>query len=297
MSSAKRGLGRGFDALIPTDIVEQTFDPTAATDSKGARVGEQVVEASPDQVSPNPHQPRQDFNPTALASLASSIKAHGILQPLVVTQVDGGYQLIAGERRLRAAKQAGLTKVPLIVRSYDEQTKLELALIENLQRADLNPMETATAYRKLSDQFNLRLEDMSKRVGRDITTISNTMRLLGLPPDAKRAVSERTISEGHARVILSVPNAAKQAELLKLIMEHSWSVRQAEEFARALKPRGGSTTKGFKRLATTNELTEAIGQRLKAKVTLQNNAKGGRLIIQFDSERDLERIRRQIEKS
>ncbi len=182
MAEQKRGLGRGFDSLIPTAIVEEEFDVQAETDKSGHRVSrDTVVDVSPDLVDANPHQPRKDFKQDQLDALAASIRVHGILQPLVVTKNGNRYELIAGERRLRAAVIAGLESVPVIVRSFDEQEKLELALIENIQRAELNPLELATAYRKLVDQFNVKLEDLSKRVGKDTSTISNTMRLLNLP--------------------------------------------------------------------------------------------------------------------
>jgi ParB family chromosome partitioning protein len=217
----KRGLGRGFDSLIPTQMVEDEFDVTAKTDAEGNRTSADTVhELDPaDLVDPNPHQPRQNFDQDALEALAASIRVHGILQPLVVTKTGSRYELIAGERRLRAAKLAGLDAVPVIVRSFDEQQKLELALIENIQRAELNPIEVATAYRKLVDQFNLSLADISERVGRDRSTVSNTMRLLNLPIEAKRALVEEQINEGHARVILSVIEPDKQAEMLELMLE------------------------------------------------------------------------------
>lgn len=294
MSTSKRGLGRGFDTLIPTDVSDEGFDPVATAAAGGPQTGERVVEVKVEVVSPNPHQPRQTFDAGQLAQLAESIKTHGILQPLIVTQAGEGYQLIAGERRLRAAGQAGLDTVPVIVRSFDEQAKLELALIENLQRADLNPIETAVAYRQLIDQFNLTLEQMSRRIGKNFSTISNTTRLLGLPPEAKQAIIEGKLTEGHGRVILSVPKLGKQQDLLKMMLDRGWTVRQAEEFARALKPKSGTITKGLNRLTTTNAVTESLGQKLKTKVSLKRMAKGGRLMIDFRSDNDLERISRLI---
>src|SRR5476649_1816910 len=185
----KRGLGRGFDSLIPTQVIEDEFDITAPVDASGNRSSQDLVrEVPPELVDPNPHQPRENFDAKALEALAASIRVHGILQPLVVTKVGARYELIAGERRLRAAKLAGLDGVPVIVRSFDEQEKLELALIENLQREELNPIETATAYRKLIDQFNLGVGELGERIGKDVSTISNTTRLLNLPHDAKRAL-------------------------------------------------------------------------------------------------------------
>ncbi|HVE81029.1 MAG TPA: ParB/RepB/Spo0J family partition protein, partial [Candidatus Dormibacteraeota bacterium] len=169
----KRGLGRGFEAIIPTDI-------TGSSDS------ERITQIPVTDVVPNPHQPRQDFKPSDLQGLADSIRHHGILQPLVVTKTDHGYELIAGERRLRAAKLIGLAEVPAIVRSFDEQQKLELALIENLQRADLNAIETAAAYRKLVDEFNMTPSEIAAKVGQALPTVSNTMRLLNLTPEVQK---------------------------------------------------------------------------------------------------------------
>ncbi len=295
MPAKPRGLGRGFEALIPTDLVETEFDPTAQAGGGKRAGGESIVQAPVGQVDPNPHQPRQDFKPAALESLASSIKLHGILQPLVATKSGSRYELIAGERRLRAAKLAGLDTVPLIVRSFDEQQKLELALIENLQREDLNPMETATAYKKLQDQFNLTLEQIGRKVGHDYSTVSNSIRLLGLPIEAKRAIMAGQISEGHGRVILSVREPAKQAEMLELIMKNGWNVRQAEEFARAFKRKEGTPEHGFKRIAATNEVTEALAKRFDTKVILYPTARGGQLRISYYNDDHLARIIKAIE--
>lgn len=297
----KRGLGRGFDALIPTQMVEDEFDVTAPVDAQGNRSSADLVhEVPPGLVDPNPHQPRQNFDQSALEALAASIRVHGILQPLVVTRVGSRYELIAGERRLRASKIAGLNVVPVIVRSFDEQEKLELALIENLQRAELNPIEVATAYRKLLDQFNLRLEDLSKRIGREVSTISNTTRLLNLPTEAKRAIIEDQIKEGHARVLLSVIEKdktiqeEKRLELLAMIINNHWTVRQAEEYARGYKGRYGSKVKAAARIAAVNQLTMELGDFLGTKVTQMRTAKGGKLIIEYYSEEELERIYKAI---
>lgn len=290
----KRGLGRGFESLIPTQLVEDEFDVSAKVDEAGKRVGGGVMEVDPALVDPNPHQPRQEFEAEALAGLAESIKTHGILQPMIVTQKGGRYELIAGERRLRAAKLAGLATVPVIVRSYDEQQKMELALIENLQRADLNPIETATAYRKLVDQFNLTVDQLGSRVGKDRSTVSNTMRLLNLPLEAKRAVTEGKLSEGHARVILSVLEPDKQLELLQLIIDKGWTVRQAEEFARGFRGQAGTREKAEARIAGVNDLTRGLGDYLGTKVTQVTTAKGGKLVIEYYSDEELDRIYRQI---
>jgi ParB family chromosome partitioning protein len=293
----KRGLGRGFDSLIPTQMVEDEFDVTAPVDETGNRnTANQVRDVSVDIVDPNPHQPRQKFEEAALEALAASIRVHGILQPLVVTKTGNRYELIAGERRLRAAKIAGFETVPVMVRSFDEQEKLELALIENLQRAELNPIEVATAYRKLLDQFNLRLEDLSKRIGRDTTTISNATRLLNLAPEIKHALIEQEIREAHARAILSIVEEDKEIqeekrlELFHLIIRNHWGIRQSEEFARHYRGEDGNKLKAAARIAATNQVTMALGDYLGTKVTQVRLAKGGRLVIQYYSDEELERI-------
>lgn len=297
MATAKRGLGRGFESLIPTQLVEDEFDVTAKVDASGKRISADTMrEVSAELVDPNPHQPRKDFNQAELEALSASIRVHGILQPLVVTKSGDRYELIAGERRLRAAKLAGLGEVPVIVRSFDEQQKLELALIENIQRAELNAIETATAFRKLMDQFNLTHEDIGRRVGKDRSTVANTTRLLNLPHEAKLAVIEGRISEGHARVILSLTEHEKQLELLKLIQDRHWTVRQAEEYARGLRGRAGSHDKAAARIAGVNDLTRSLGDFLGTKVTQVTTAKGGKLIIDYYSEEELDRIYRAIKR-
>lgn len=295
MSDKKRGLGRGFDSLIPTQIVEEEFDVTAKVDAEGHRTSADVVrEVEPGLIDPNPHQPRETFDPAALEALAASIRVHGILQPLVATRAGTQFELIAGERRLRAAKMAGLDVVPVIVRSFDEQQKLELALIENIQRAELNPMELATAYRKLVDQFGLGVGEIARQVGRDVSTVSNTMRLLNLPIEAKRAVVEGLIAEGHARVILSIDDAQKQVEFLDLMLKGQWTVRQAEEYARGFRGKTGSKQKAEARIAGVNQLTMDLGDFLGTKVSQVTTAKGGRLIIEYYSEEELDRIYKAI---
>ena len=295
MADKKRGLGRGFDSLIPTQMVEEEFDITASVDESGQRKSaDLVLQVKPSLVDPNPHQPREYFDVAQLNALAVSIRVHGILQPLVVTRTGDRFELIAGERRLRAAKIAELDAVPVIVRSFDEQEKLELALIENLQRAELNPVEMATAYRKLLDQFGLTYDQIGARVGKDRSTVANTTRLLNLPLEGKRAVAEGAITEGHARVILSIIEPEKQLELLALILKNNWTVRQSEEFARGFKGSTGTKEKAEARIASTNDLTRTLGDYLGTKVTQTNTAKGGKLVIEYYSDEELERIYRAI---
>jgi ParB family chromosome partitioning protein len=295
MADKKRGLGRGFDSLIPTQIIDEEFDVTAVVDESGQRTSvDLVLQVHPSLVDPNPHQPREYFDIEQLNALAASIRVHGILQPLVVTRAGQRYELIAGERRLRASKIAELDTVPVIVRSFDEQQKLEMALIENLQREELNPVEMATAYRKLLDQFGLTYDQIGARVGKDKSTVANTTRLLNLPIEAKRAVAESIITEGHARVILSILEPEKQLNLLALIIKHNWTVRQSEEYARGFRGEGGTHAKAAARIAATNELTKTLGDYLGTKVTQTTTARGGKLVIEYYSEEELERIYKAI---
>ncbi|HEY2004528.1 MAG TPA: ParB/RepB/Spo0J family partition protein [Candidatus Saccharimonadia bacterium] len=293
--AVKRGLGRGFDSLIPTPVVETEFDVTAKVDESGKRVsGDMVLEVAPELVDPNPHQPRKVFDAEALEALAASIRVHGILQPMVVTKQGSRYELIAGERRLRAAKIAGLDAVPVIVRTMDEQQKLEVALLENIQREDLNPLEVATAYRKLVDEFNLSLTDLESKVGRDKTTISNTMRLLNLQPSAKQALVEKKITEGHARAVLMQSDPEAQEVILKMVLEHGWNVRQTETYARDYRKPQGSKMAVKMRIMAENQITKSISDYLGAKVVMQRKAKGGRILIDYYSDEELERIYRAI---
>ena len=288
----KRGLGRGFDSLIPSGIVEAEFDVTAPKNAEGERVSADAVRnIDPFLLDPNPHQPRQNFDEAALEALAASIRLHGILQPLVATRNGERYELIAGERRLRAARIAGLDVVPVIVRTFDEQQKLELALIENIQRAELNPIELATAYRKLMDQFNQSYEDIGAKVGKNLTTIANTVRLLNLTTDAKHAIIDGLLTEGHARAILSLEDPEKQDELLRLILKHKWTVRQAEEFARGYKGEKGSKMMAQARLNEIEAWAADLGTYLGTKVKQQRQAKGrGKIIIEYYSQEELDRI-------
>ncbi len=280
--SNNRGLGRGFDSLIPTEV-EKEFDPAPAETGEIKHIKVELID-------PNPHQPRTGFNQQELDALAASISEHGILQPLVAQTNNQRYQLIAGERRLRAARSIGMETVPVIIRSFDEQQSLELSLIENIQREQLNAVETAAAYQKLLDQFNLGAAEVAKRVGRDESTIKNTLRLLKLPTSAKHALVEGNISEGHARAILSIASPDQQEELLKNITENDWTVRRAEEYARDVKTERAAPTQ----VTSETEDTKQLGKRLDTKVQLQRRARGGRLLIHYHDDEDLERILNQL---
>lgn len=286
-------LGKGLDALIPTEIDEFVAE-TLPQELKTS--GNEVVELEVTQISPNPHQPRGEFAPEELAELASSIQAHGIFQPLIVIKTPKGFQLVAGERRLRAAKQVGLKTVPAIVRSFSQQEQLEVAVIENIQRAELKPLEVAIAYIKLVDQFNLTHNQIASRLGKGSSTVSNTIRLVNLPHKAKLSLQKGEISEGHARAILSVTDEAGQLELLKLILNGNLTVRESEEAARRFKA-GNQPAKAAsvsKMRTEFNTLTNNIGKHLGTKVAVQKTAKGGKLLIEYYSDEELERIAEQI---
>lgn len=284
--AVKKGLGRGFDALIPTQLVEEAFDPTAGQDTAVS----QLQDVARDTIEPDPEQPRRHFDEAALAELAASIKVHGIMQPLVVTRQGAKFRLIAGERRWRASGLAGLATVPVIVRTVSSQQRLELALIENLQREDLNPLEEATAYLKLHQQFNMKYDEIGQRVGKAMSTVSNILRLLNLPTEAKEALVSGAISEGHARQILAVDQPAVQAQLLALIIDNGWSVRKAEQFVIGYRQGGRSETEAVDKTKTETKQTQALARRLGVPVQVKAMAKGGQLIIRYTSDDELEQI-------
>ena len=289
---AKKGLGRGFESLIPTDVIDETFDATAKQDEKVSELRYIAI----DEITPNPDQPRRHFEQEALEELATSIAEHGILQPIVVTLRAGKYEIIAGERRWRAASMAGLSKIPALIRTINNQHKLELALIENLQRKDLNPLETATAYQKLAVQFNMTHADIARRVGYGgSSTISNVLRLLNLPDEAKQALVAGEISEGHARQILALEgDVAAQKALLGYVKKEGWSVRKAEQFVigyRKGQNKSESEKKAVTHTQTETPLTKALSKRLKLNVRHKTTAHGGQIIIAYADDDQLERIK------
>lgn len=287
MSKPLKGLGRGFDSLIPTQLLEEEFDPTQEQDERVSELRTLKIK----DIIPNPHQPRRSFDEQALEDMAGSIKEHGVMLPIVVTKVGEKYELVAGERRWRASQIAGKDTIPALVRTYDDQKKLELALIENLQREDLNPLEIATAYLKLQQQFNLKLEDIAKRAGKKgISTVSNTLRLLNLPKEAKQALLEGKISEGHARQVLAIREPEVQQEFLELIIKNEWSVRKAEQFVIGYKEGEKDQKTAVAKVKTETQATKSLGRRLGAAVSVKHMAHGGRLMIEFKNDEDLDRI-------
>ena len=297
MPPTKHGLGRGLGALIPPGV------PAALAP------GVREVEVA--RISPNPRQPRHRMDQDALRDLANSIKEHGLIQPLIVTPAPDStdlaprYQLIAGERRWTAAKLAGLERVPVIVRGATPQEMLELALVENIQRADLNPLEEATAYRELVDEFGLTQEQVASKVGKDRTTVANALRLLKLPEQVRAALADETISEGHARAILTVADEKQQRALLRTVIENHYSVRQTEETARRLneepkiKVQHATVAKGSARIerempAATRALEDEFRKALSTRVEVTRSKQGGKIVISFYSEEELAAIYEKI---
>lgn len=266
----ERGLGRGLSALIPTGNSNA------------------LVEIDLDCISPNPRQPRTVMREDALAELADSIREHGVLQPLIVTRAGNGYTLVAGERRWRAAKLAGLRSVPALVKDTTPHQMLELALVENIQRQDLGPLEEAAAYRQLLEEHGLTQEEIAQRVGKSRSAVANSLRLLNLPPEAKAALEEGRITEGHARALLSLPTVEQQLRLLESMLSGAITVRQAEEAAR----RDSNKTRKLEasRPIEITEMENRLREALRTKVELRRGRKGGRLVIHFYSDEELEGI-------
>lgn len=288
--SAKHGLGRGFDSLIPTDIIDESFDPTAEQDERMS----ELRHISLASISADPNQPRKVFDQDTLAELAASIKEHGVLQPIVVTPADSGrFTIVAGERRYRAAGLVGLKTIPALVRTLSAQHKLELSLIENLQRRDLTAIETATAYLKLRDQFNLTLEQIGERVGgKSIAAVSNTMRLLRLPQVAREAIMDGRLTEGQARPLINFDEDIIK-EVLPRILDEGWSARTIEEYAVRIRNKQETSSLVSKsKLANpyVNEMKH-LTKRFSAGVKVHTNARGsGRIVISFKNAKDFERI-------
>jgi ParB family transcriptional regulator, chromosome partitioning protein len=273
--SGRSGLGRGLSALIP--------QAAAATPAP--------VEIPIDQIERNPRQPRSSFAEDGLDQLADSIRSHGVLQPIVVTETLAGYQLVAGERRVRAARLAGLDRVPAVIRPSADRDKLELSLVENLQRADLNAIEEASAFQQLVDEFGLTQDEVAARVGRARSTVANTLRLLDLEPPVREAIAAGRISEGHGRAMVGLASTA-QRELLALTLARGLSVRQVEELARRLRE---STPRAEREPARRTDpelerVEEDLRTALGTKVTLARTRRGGRIVIEYYSDEDLGRL-------
>jgi ParB family transcriptional regulator, chromosome partitioning protein len=276
-----QGLGRGLAALIPQ----------RPTGQGGA------VEIAIASIRPNPNQPRRHFDPAEMATLAASIREHGVLQPVLVTETLDGYQLVAGERRVRAALEAGLERIPALVRELDARSQLEFALVENLQREDLDPIEAAQGFRRLVDEFDFSHEDIASRIGRARSTVANTLRLLELAPVVQVAVAERRVSEGHGRALggLSVEH---QEHVLGAVIDQELSVRQTEELVRRLREPKPSPASPAERPRSSDPDLERVEEDLRralgTKVSLARSRRGGRIVIEFYSDEELGRLYERI---
>ncbi len=282
--SAKKGLGRGFESLIPTDLLDESFDPTVGNDHSISEL--RNIKLS--EISADPDQPRRQFDEKALEELAASIKLHGVLQPIVVVPKKGSYEIVAGERRFRASKLAGLTSIPALVRSLSGQHKLELALIENIQRRDLNALETAVAYARLRDEFNLNLEEIGQRVGgKSVSAVSNTLRLLKLPKIVLESIASGELSEGQARPLID-RDEKEIAKLLPRIISEKWSVRDIEAAMRSAKT---APKQAVKRDTKRYEaLAGNIASRYKTKARIETGARGGKIVFTFKDDEDIKRL-------
>jgi len=274
----KGGLGKGLEALIPGNASPQTDEGT--------------IYVSIDNLVPNPRQPRHRTNDETLQELAASIREHGILQPLLVSfePESGKYILVAGERRLRAARIAGLNAVPILVRQVTEQQRLELALIENVQRADLTPLETADAYRQLNEEFNLSHEEIATRVGKSRVAITNTLRLLKLPELIRQALAEEKITEGHARALLGLGTPQAQVAALQSVMNQNMTVRQTEDLVRKWNRERPAPVIKSVPPPEIQAIEERLRARLGTKVTLRHGKKGGSLVIRYYSDEELDAL-------
>ena len=280
----KNALGRGLGALI--EDADQGKIAPAAT----------INEIDIDSIGLNPYQPRKNFDEESLRELASSIREIGIIQPITVRKVNGdAYQLITGERRFKAAKMAGLETIPAYVRTAEDQNMLEMALVENIQREDLDSIEVAISYKRLIEEIKLTQENLSERVGKKRSTIANYLRLLKLPAEIQLGIRDRLISMGHARALVNIPDPNAQLEIYQKIIKDDLSVRRVEELVRrnnnARGPRGESTGSKTPRTAEYNELKEQLSRFFDTEVEFRRNNKGsGRIVIPFASDQDLERI-------
>jgi ParB family transcriptional regulator, chromosome partitioning protein len=273
-----KGLGRGLNALFSqVDITEEDV----------------VTEADVSDLRPNPYQPRKHFDEEALGELTESIKQHGVIQPLIVRKSIRGYEIIAGERRWRAAKQAGLATVPIVVRDFSDDQMMEIALVENLQREDLNPMEIAHAYRKLMTQLSLTQEELADRVGKSRPHVANFLRLLSLPPELQEDVSRGTLSMGHARALLGVKDEEMQKKLAEKVKKEQASVRQLEEWIQNLNRAGEKKEKAKAKVVIHPRIKhyeEVLQQAFSTPVRIRHGRKKGKIEIEYYSESELERL-------
>jgi ParB family chromosome partitioning protein len=269
----KRGLGKGLSALIPMDDKEQ----------------ENVQDIKISEIKANKNQPRKKFDEEKIRELSDSIKEHGVLQPIIVRKKDGGYELVAGERRWRAAQKAGIEKIPAIIKDLSDADVMEIALIENLQREDLNPLEEAEAYKKLIDEFGMTQEELSKRVGKSRSQIANTVRLLNLDEEIKKLISEEKLTAGHARALLAIEDKKERLKIAKKISESNMSVRETEETVK-IKTQEKKKNKNQEINPVFIDITEKLQRALGTRVKVKGTEKRGKIEIEYYSEDELERI-------
>ena len=269
-----QGLGRGLASLIPQRSAGQPG----------------TLEIATSRIRPNPRQPRKRFDPESLATLTASITEHGVLQPILVTETIDGYQLVAGERRLRAAQAAGLDRIPAVVRQLADREQLEFALVENLQREDLDPLETADAYRQLIDEFGFSQDDLATRIGRARSTVANTLRLLDLAPGVQAAVADGRLTEGHGRALGGLAPGL-QDRVLDSVIGQDLSVRQTEELVRRLREPKSEPGPPIRRADPDLErVEEDLRRALGTKVSLARSRRGGRIVIEYYSDEELGRL-------
>ena len=282
--SKKFGLGRGMDAILGGGASFENTQASGATEIGNLNINE--IEANPDQ-------PRKDFDPEEMQNLCDSIKHYGVFTPITVRKLnDHKYQIIAGERRFRASKMAGLDTIPAYIKTANDNEVAEMALIENIQRTDLNAIEIALSYKSIMENGNYTQEELSSRVGKNRTTVSNYLRLLGLPAEIQKGLQDHKIENGHARALLSIEDLQKQLEVFKQIVDNGLSVRKVEEIAKSLKEqKTPKQVKSYDNAAEYAELISSIGDKIGSKVEISKNAKGkGKISICFDSDEDFERI-------
>jgi len=284
VDNPRKALGKGLSALLPTR-------PTASPQVEAPQPGEEVAQLPIDSIEANPLQPRRIFQPERMEELAQSIRANGIIQPLVVRRHAERYQLVAGERRWRAAKIAGVARVPAVIQEIPDERLLEITLIENIQREDLNPIETALAFDRLSRELQLNHEEIGRRTGKDRSTIANLIRLLQLPPDIQQLIAERRLSAGHARCLLTLPTAELQREVAEKSVAQGWSVRQVERLTQRLmedrKPKTVDEVQDPNVKAAIQELERVLGTKVRI---VERARQKGRIEIEYYSPEDLDRI-------
>ena len=297
----KRGLGRGLSNLIPTDDTTEDVSPKASKQTKTGAVTKTEVVKKVEQtlninrIEPNKNQPRKEFNEDALQELADSIKQFGVIEPLVVVKRKGYYELIAGERRWRAARLAGLKEVPVVIKDYDDQQIFEIALIENIQREDLNPIEEAHAYERLIQEFNLTQDEVAERVSKSRTTVTNALRLLKLTEKVQQMLIDDMLSTGHVRALITITEPQLQYETAMYIFDKKLSVRETESYVKKLlnkKPKEKTSEKedpelSFLYKAIENRLKESLGTKTTIKAKTKDS---GKIEIEYYSQEDLERI-------